>query len=310
MPETPTPLIILVGATGALGQLIGQAVLARGGRLRALVRPETDPARTQALRDAGAEVREVDFARVKAISEACRGGSCVVSALSGLSEVIIELQWRVLEGAVTAFVPRFIPSDYSLDFTRLPRGTNRNLDLRKRFHGILDEMPIAATSILNGMFTDLLNSQAPMVVQKFRRVVYWGSADQELDFTTMADTANYTAAAAMDDQAPRYLHIAGDVLTPRGLRQAASAAFRQDFKLFRAGSVGTLTRMIDVTRLVSPQPTEVFPPWQGMQYMRNMFSGRGKLLELDNDRYPDLRWTSVETVLSDAAAAAAAAVPT
>ena len=304
MPETPAPLIILVGATGELGQQIGKAVLARGGQLRALVRPGTDPTRTQALRDAGAEVRKVDFDRVKAISEACRGGTCVVSALSGLEDVIIELQWRVLEGAVTAFVPRFIPSDYSLDFTRLPRGTNRNLDLRKRFHGILDEMPIAATSILNGMFTDLLKGQAPMVVQKFHRVVYWGSPDQELDFTTIADTATYTAAAAMDDETPRYLHIAGDVLTPRGLRQAASAAFRQEYKLFRAGSVGTLTRMIDVTRLVSPQPNEVFPPWQGMQYMRNMVSGRGKLHGLDNDRYPDIRWTSVETVLAESASEA------
>ncbi len=304
MAETATPLIILVGATGQLGHLIGKAVLARGGKLRALVRPGTDPARTRELRDGGAEVREVDFDRVKAISEACRGGSCVVSALSGLEEVIIELQWRVLEGAVTAFVPRFIPSDYSLDFTRLPRGTNRNLDLRKRFHGILDEMPIAATSILNGMFTDLLKGQAPMVVQKFHRVVYWGDADQELDFTTMADTANFTAAAAMDDETPRYLHIAGEVLTPRGLRQSASAAFGQEYKLFRAGGVGILARMIDLTRIVSPQPKEVFPPWQGMQYMRNMFSGRGKLHGLDNDRYPDIRWTPVSEVLSEAATVA------
>ncbi len=305
MSENAPPLIILVGATGALGQLIGQAVLARGGQLRALVRVGTDPARTQVLRAAGAEIREVDFERVRTISEACRGGSCVVSALSGLEEVIIELQWRILEGAVTAFVPRFIPSDYSLDFTRLPRGTNRNLDLRKRFHGILDEMPIAATSIFNGMFADLLKGQAPLVVQKFRRIVYWGSADQELDFTSMADTATYTAAAAMDEQTPRYLHIAGEVLTPRGLRQAASAAFGQEYKLFRAGSVGTLTRMIDITRLVSPQPREVFPPWQGMQYLRNMFSGRGKLHGLDNDRYPDIQWTGVETVLREAAAGAA-----
>lgn len=35
-----------------------------------------------------------------------------------------------------------------------------------------------------------------------------------------------------------------------------------------------------------------FPPLQGMQYMRDMFSGRGKLHPLDNDRYPNLRWTS------------------
>ena len=35
-----------------------------------------------------------------------------------------------------------------------------------------------------------------------------------------------------------------------------------------------------------------------MQYTRDMFSGRGKLHPLDNDRYPDLRWTSVRELLA------------
>ena len=35
-----------------------------------------------------------------------------------------------------------------------------------------------------------------------------------------------------------------------------------------------------------------------MQYMRNMFDGRAKLEPLDNDRYPDMRWTTVQDVLS------------
>jgi hypothetical protein len=51
--------------------------------------------------------------------------------------------------------------------------------------------------------------------------------------------------------------------------------------------------MIRIAKLVAPQPTEPFPPWQGMQYMRDMFSGRGKLQGLDRERYPNLVWTSV-----------------
>lgn len=31
--------------------------------------------------------------------------------------------------------------------------------------------------------------------------------------------------------------------------------------------------------------------------MRDMFGGRGKLEPLDNDRYPDLRWTDVSAKL-------------
>jgi hypothetical protein len=31
---------------------------------------------------------------------------------------------------------------------------------------------------------------------------------------------------------------------------------------------------------------KLFSPWQGMQYLENMISGKGKLEPLDNDRYP------------------------
>jgi hypothetical protein len=39
---------------------------------------------------------------------------------------------------------------------------------------------------------------------------------------------------------------------------------------------------------MAPQRRETFPPWQGMQYMRDMFSGAGKLHPIDNRRYADL----------------------
>jgi hypothetical protein len=46
-----------------------------------------------------------------------------------------------------------------------------------------------------------------------------------------------------------------------------------------------------------PATDDVFPPWQGMQYLHNMFTGRPKLTPLDNARYPELCWTSVREVL-------------
>jgi len=56
--------------------------------------------------------------------------------------------------------------------------------------------------------------------------------------------------------------------------------------------------MIRVTRRLVPAPNDVFPPWQGMQYLHNMFTGLSKLAPLDNDRYPEIKWTSVREVLA------------
>jgi len=50
--------------------------------------------------------------------------------------------------------------------------------------------------------------------------------------------------------------------------------------------------------LVAPGEKELYPAWQGMQYLRNMFDGRAKLEPLDNDSYPGLHWTTVREVLS------------
>jgi nucleoside-diphosphate-sugar epimerase len=290
-------ITVLAGATGNLGGRIARALLERGANVRAIVRQSSDPDKVEELRKQGAAIAEVDFNSVPEVTGACSGGSCVISALSGLREVIIEAQTLLLDAAVKASVPRFIPSDFSIDFTKLPLGTNLNLDLRREFHERLEKAPIAATSILNGMFTDLLTGQAPIILFKLNRVVYWEDADQRLDFTTMDNTAEFTAAAALDHSTPRFLRIAGDQMSARGLVEVASEVTGKKFSLFRAGGLGRLQTLIKIMRAVLPLSNAVYPPWQGMQYLHNMFSGRAKLEPLDNDRYPGIRWTKARDVL-------------
>ena len=298
-PASTTPAtIVLAGATGDLGFRIAQALLKRGARVRALVRPGNQKPAVTALRDLGAEIIEVDFNSVTALTKACVGAACVVSALSGLRDVIVDGQKRLLAAAVAAGVPRFIPSDYSIDYTKLPTGSNRNLDLRREFNQRLDQAPIQATSILNGMFTDLLTGQAPVVLFGLKRVLYYGDADQPLDFTTTANTAEFTAAAALDPTTPRYLRVAGEVATVRGLQRAATEATGEPFKLLRVGGLWVLGSLIKVTKTLMPTSDDVFPPWQGMQYLHNMFTGLPKLAPLDNARYPAIRWTPVREVLA------------
>jgi uncharacterized protein YbjT (DUF2867 family) len=292
-----TKTIILAGATGKLGQRIAWHLLQKGATVKALVRTNTSQPEVEWLRQQGATIIEADYSNTQLLRQACEGSSCVVSALSGLREVIVDAQTKLLHAAVEARVLRFIPSDFCIDYTKLPKGSNRNLDLRREFSERLDEEPIQATSIFNGMFTDLLTGQAPVILSGIKRVVYWGNADQQMDFTTMEDTAAYTAATALDEDTPRFLRIAGDVVDNNGLRNAASQAMGKEFKLLRAGSLNAFATMIRITRTLLPKKKEVFPAWQGMQYLHNMYTGLPKLAPLDNHRYPGLRWTSVKEVL-------------
>jgi nucleoside-diphosphate-sugar epimerase len=293
--------VVLAGATGNLGGRIASALLARGAKVRALVRRGAAPDKVARLQQLGAAIAEVDFASAADVAKACAGAACVVSTLAGLREVIVDAQTVLLEAAVKARVPRFIPSDYSIDFTRLPVGQNRNLDLRREFHERLDTAPIAATSIFNGAFMDLLTGQAPFILFRWKRVLCWGNADQRLDFTTMDDTAVFTAAAALDESTPRALHIAGDRVSARDLATIVSEVTGERFRLFRPGGLAMLAIMIRIARALFPNPKALYPPWQGMQYMHNMFSGLADVDRLDNDRYPGMRWTAAREILAKAA---------
>ena len=221
----------------------------------------------------------------------------MVSALAGLRDVVIDTQKVLLDAAVAAGVPRFIPSDFSLDFTNLKVGENRNLDLRREFHRYLDQSSISATTIFIGPFMDLLTGQMPLILLKPKWVLHWGSADQRMDFTTMDDTAAFTANVALDADAPRFLRVAGDQISARELRSVVSDVSGSRFRLVRAGGLGLLNTLIKVARTVAPGEKDLYPAWQGMQYMRDMVEGRAVIASYDNDRYTGMRWTTVNEFL-------------
>jgi nucleoside-diphosphate-sugar epimerase len=291
-------IIVVAGATGNLGGRIVRALLERGATVKALVRPGTARDKLERLQELGVTIATVDLNSASQVTPACSGASCLVSALQGLRDVIVEMQTALLDAAIKADVPRFIPSDYSIDFTKFPPGENRNLDLRRDFHQRLDRTSIRATTIFNGAFADMLTGQMPLILFKWKRVLYWGDADQRMDFTTIDDTAAFTACAALDPSTPRFLRIAGDQPSARELTAVVSEVTGKEFRLFRAGGLGMLGTLIKVARTVAPGEKDLFPAWQGMQYMRNMFDGRAKLEPLDNDRYPGFRWTTARDVLS------------
>jgi nucleoside-diphosphate-sugar epimerase len=292
-------IVTLAGATGDLGGRIATALARRGSSVRALVRTGAATDSTQALRRSGAELVQVSFEDAAGLSEAVAGSSCVVSALSGLQQVIVGAQSQLLRAVEAARVPRFIPSDFSCDLTRVPPGENRNFDLRRAFHQELATSSVRATSILNGAFADMLTwKRSPLYDFARHQVRYWGSPDQLLDFTTMDDVADFTAAAASDPASPRFLRVAGNAVSARDLATAASEVFGSPYEVALQGSLDDLVDRINTVRAADPaSESSVFPPFQGMQYLHNMFSGKGKLEPLDNDRYPDVRWTTIRALL-------------
>jgi nucleoside-diphosphate-sugar epimerase len=200
-----------------------------------------------------------------------------------------------------------VPSDYSSDYRRIAVGSNRNFELRREFAAGLDAADIRATSVLNGAFMDMLTGQAPMISFSGKRVLYWSSPDQILDFTTKDDVAAVTALVALDPDAPHVVEVAGDRVTARDIARILGRLTGTPFRLQWAGTTGSLSVMSGAMRRFSKDSDETFPAWQGMQYFVSMFSGQGQLLHVGNDRYGTREWTRVEDVLAAHLAASRAA---
>jgi hypothetical protein len=145
---------------------------------------------------------------------------------------------------------------------------------------------------------DMLLNEMPLIVFKKKLVVYWGNVDFKWGFTTMDNTAAYTAHVAIDDSSPRYLRIAGDRISPKEVQTTISSITGNKYKLIRIGGQGLLGVFIKMAKLFSPGEKELYPAWQGMQYMHNMIDDRSRIDQLNNSRYSDIKWTSVNMLLA------------
>ncbi|MFC1225919.1 NmrA family NAD(P)-binding protein [Pedobacter sp. BG31] len=291
-------IILVAGATGDLGSRLCKHLLKNGASVRALVREQSNQQKVNELRESGVEVIAVHFADEKGLASACKGVSCVVSVLAGLRDVIVTAQSQLLHAAIKAGVPRFIPSDFCTDFTQLQLGENRNFDLRREFQSVLETSNIRATSVFNGAFAYVLQYNIPLLDTKAKTITYYsGKADWQIDFTTIEDTAAFTAYAALDDTAPRFLRIAGFRFSPNELQALTGRVFGEHFKLKEQGTLEQFSAYIQKLRTENPDgENQLYPQWQQMQYLYSMFAAHHHML--DNDRYRGVSWQTAETTLN------------
>jgi hypothetical protein len=313
---SPPLIIVVAGAQGTLGKLVCDALLSRArleGRdilVRGLVRKSRAPVPTGS--DPRLVIEPVDYASGDDLRRVCAGAHCVVSALQGVEDVIVGVQSHLVQAAIACNVRRLIPSDYSIDFTKLPAGSNRNFDLRLQFHRAAERLiqqaksGLELTSVYQGAFTELLGTGWVVFDYKKRRVTYFGSPDTVGQYTTWQNTAEFTAAVAVDpNPTPRSLFVAGQLLSAVEAQLIAKRVTGVDFAMKRMMSVGMLRGVIALMKIFKPgKKGETMPLWVQMQYAYCMAVDLTAPEHLDNDRYPGIQWSGVDDVVRKAFEAA------
>jgi hypothetical protein len=290
-------IVALVGGTGTLGTLIGNAVLEKPDvQLRLLVRPGGRDKVAQ-LERRGAQIVEGAIGPDPggALASLCQGTSTVVSAVQGGPDVIIDGQVQLLHAAREAGVKRFIPADYVANLFKVTPGHIPPLDWRRQFASVADAErgTVEVVHVLNGGFLDrrVLFGSLGVIDLDTQTAYVWGDGTQPMDWTTYADAARYTAEVAVDERpVTNAFTIAGDVLDFHGIVRAYEAGSSKKLRVERLGSLDDLSARIDELQNGGPSN---FPAYFPLMCYRSMLNGEGKFDELMNDWYPWIRTTTV-----------------
>ncbi|MBF8184713.1 NmrA family NAD(P)-binding protein [Nonomuraea sp. K274] len=284
--------VFVAGSTGHLGRLVVESLRRRDVRVRALVRPGNTEGRKALAGDSAIEIVEGDIRDSHdSLTRALEGVDVLVSTVFGDAGVFVDGQVNLLRAAEKAGVPRWIPSDYSLAMDRLDYGDNDLVDLRKKAGDRTRDSTVASTPILIGAYLDTVNMPwFQWIDWESGTFSYWGDGDQPVDFSTYADTAEWTAEVALDPSAAgRTVRLVGDELTMKDLHQAMERGSGRRLEARQLGSIEELSAEIE--RLKAAGDSMAYIP---LQYNLAMVSGKGKLDPLDNHRYPGVKPTSAE----------------
>ena len=110
-------MILVVGSTGQVGHEVSLRLLARGEKVRALIRTTSNADKVAALREAGAELHLGDLKDPASLTAACHGAEAVISTASStfarqpgdsITTVDSEGQLHLVKAAHQAAVKRFV----------------------------------------------------------------------------------------------------------------------------------------------------------------------------------------------------------
>ena len=288
---TVTQTVLLLGATGMLGSRVAAHLLEQSdARLRLLVR-SADDAKLKTLLDAGAEVIEGDLADPASLDRATQGVDVIVSAVQGGPEVIVDSQVALAEAGKRNGVRRILPSDYALDLFKATAGEHAAFDWRAEADRRIAAIGLEQVNVLQGGFMDLFMPGRGSVDLDKGTVSFFGDGDRLVEVTSVEDTARVIARVALDRGVkPGKFAIAGDRISFRDAGEIIASQTGKTITPVSMGSEADLRAMMEKV----PAEKKVI-----LAYLLYMTNGQTALTDLQNGRYPDIRFESFAEYMAE-----------
>lgn len=193
----------LAGITGKFGRLLASQLLQNQNiLLRGYAR---DPSKVESTLASSPRVslfkgEALDDDAIKPFLAGC---DVVVCAYLGSDELMIDGQKKLIDACEESGVPRYVASDWALDYTKLKIGElfPKDAMIHVRAH-LQTKQKVQGVHVLIGGFMDpLLSPFFNVWDPESRTLNYWGEGSEPWEATSYENAAEFTAAVIADGSA-------------------------------------------------------------------------------------------------------------
>ncbi|KAI2670770.1 hypothetical protein CBS147355_9105 [Penicillium roqueforti] len=222
-----------------------------------------------------------------ALRSFAKGNDVVVCCYLGDHDLMINGQKALIDACEAESVPRYVASDYSLDFTQLEVGQLPAKDPMKHVQEYLESKKVRGVHVLIGIFMETFfttffnvwNSKEPSFS-------YWGSGEEMWESTTYDNAAEFVAAVAQDQSAVGIQRFLGD----RKNIQEVAVAFEKEYNLKPwLNRLGSLEELYAHMHQVKDKDPNNFMAWIPLFYQFYCQNGQTYLTpHVDSSKYPQI----------------------
>lgn len=198
----------IAGLTSKLAMLMARSVLQKPNTaIRGLVR---NPAKLPQELAANKRVTIVqgDAFDKEAANKFTQGCNAVICGYLGSHDVMIDGQKILVDACEANGVPRYFPSDYTIDYDKLEMGQLPNKDPMKVVKGYIEDRRAQGAKtrgvyvLIGGFMDTLFSSFFNLYKRSENKLQAWGSMDDPVwDMTSYQNTAEYVGELAVDENA-------------------------------------------------------------------------------------------------------------
>ncbi|KAH8200954.1 hypothetical protein TruAng_004892 [Truncatella angustata] len=291
-----TIVVGIAGLTGKFAQCVAKELHAYPGvKLKGFCRSQQKLPQA-ALKMYDIEVVQGDFDNVAAVEKFVRGTNIVVCCYFGEPDLMIRGQ-KILVDACSKFdVPRFVPSDFAVDYTKIPVGMLFPKESAKIIKEYLVEKGVAGVHVLVGALTETFWSEYFQVFDtKTQTIRYWETGDEKWELTTYETAAAYTAALVVDQNASGVFRFRGDCKSILEIRELYQRVYGSSLPLQRLGSLDELYHTVNREFEKDPNNAMAWAPGCFSYWCINGIAYLGE--DLDNHKFPHIKPVDMESFL-------------